>query len=66
MAWLVVIFASLGYRAPPNAVVAGSIILAAALIAATMYLIVDMDVPFGGPTSVSPEPIDRVIAALSR
>lgn len=64
--WLILIFASFGYRAPANFVVVTSIVLAAGLMAATIYLIVDMDVPFGGPMSVSHSPIDRVIATLSR
>lgn len=64
--WLLLIFASFGYRAPANLVVVASIILAAALMAGTIYLIVDMDVPFGGPMSVSSGPITRVIAVMSR
>ncbi len=64
--WLALIFGSFGYRAPANFIVVLSILLAAALMAATIYLIVDMDVPFGGPMSVSHGPIDRVLDALSR
>ena len=64
--WLLLIFASFGYRAPANFVVVTSIVLAAGLMAVTIYLIIDMDVPFGGPMSISRGPIDRVAAMLSR
>jgi len=41
--WLAIIFASFGYRAPCNTTVMASFFLAALLISATLYLIVDMD-----------------------
>jgi hypothetical protein len=44
--WLVLIFGSFGYRAPRNAVVLTSFVLASALISGALYLIVDMDAPF--------------------
>jgi hypothetical protein len=44
--WLVLIFGSFGYRAPQNAVVLTSLVLASALISGALYLIVDMDAPF--------------------
>lgn len=52
-AWLVAIFASLGYRAPPNAVVFSSLVVAAALMFCAIYLIMDMDVPYSGPIQIS-------------
>jgi hypothetical protein len=66
VAWLVLIFASFGYRAPRNAVVVGSFIVASALIAGAMYLILDMDVPFDGPIQVSNLPLQRAIAEMHR
>jgi hypothetical protein len=44
--WLAIIFASFGYRAPRNTIVTASFLLAALLISATLYLILDMDTPF--------------------
>ena len=64
--WLVLIFASFGYRAPQNIVVIGIIILAAALISGALYLILDMDVPFSGPIQVSPAPLQRAIAEMQQ
>ena len=66
VAWLMLIFASFGYRAPRNAVVAASFIGSAALIAAAIYLIIDMDVPFSGPIQVSAKPLQRVLVEIQR
>lgn len=62
--WLVLIFASFGYRAPRNAVVAVSLVLSSLLVAAALYLILDMDAPFSGPISVSIAPLQRAIAEM--
>ena len=40
VAWLVLIFASFGYRAPQNAVVVTTLVVAAFLIAASIYLLI--------------------------
>lgn len=66
VAWLLLVFASFGYRAPHNAVVMSSLVVSAALIAGAIYLILDMDVPFNGPIQVSPAPLQRAIAELKR
>lgn len=62
--WLMLIFGSFGYRAPRNAVVIGSFVLAAALVAGAIYLILDMDVPFQGLIRVARTPVERVIAEM--
>ncbi len=64
VAWLVLIFGSFGYRAPRNSVVVGLLVLAAALVSASIYLILDMDVPFQGLIQVSRLPVERVIAEM--
>jgi len=66
VAWLMLIFASFGYRAPHNAVVLTSFVLSSALISGALYLIVDMDAPFGGPIQVSSAPLQRVLAEIRR
>ncbi len=63
-AWLVLIFAAFGYRAPQNAVVITTFVVSSALIAGAIYLILDMDVPFDGTIQVSSAPLDRAIAEL--
>jgi hypothetical protein len=66
VAWLVLVFASFGYRAPRNMVTATSFVVSAALIAGAVYLILDMDVPFEGAIQVSPAPLERVVAEMTR
>jgi hypothetical protein len=64
--WLILIFASYGFRAPNNVFVVASFLVSSLLIAGAMYLILDMDVPFDGLIQVSPAPLERVVAELSR
>jgi len=66
VAWLLMIFASFGYRAPQNAVVVRTLIASAFLIAGSIYLILDMDVPFSGPIKISPAPLLRAEEQLRR
>jgi hypothetical protein len=65
-AWLVLVFASYGYRAPRTAVMVTSFVLSAALIAATIYLTLDMDIPFSGTVQVPPAPLERAIAEMRK
>jgi hypothetical protein len=64
-AWLVLIFASFGYTAPFNPVTLMSFLVASALIGATIYVLLDMDLPFSGVIKVSPAPLERAIAEMS-
>ena len=66
VAWLMLIFASFGFRAPRNVVVVASFLVASALMAAAVYLIIDMDSPFGGPIQVSAAPLERAVAEMQR
>jgi len=65
-AWLVLIFASFGFRAPRNAFVVATLVVSAGLVAAAMYLILDMDVPFSGPIQISSAPLVRAQEQLNR
>lgn len=64
--WLVLIFASFGYRAPRNAVIDLTFVSAAALIAGSLYLVLDMNVPFSGPMQISDLPLRQALAELRR
>jgi hypothetical protein len=64
VAWLTLIFASLGYRAPPNTTVVTVFLVSALLIAASVYLVLDMNVPFAGPIQVSDAPLRRALAEI--
>ena len=66
VAWLTLIFASFGFRAPRNATIVCTCLISGALVAAAIYLIIDMDTPFSGPIQVSPAPLQRALAALTQ
>ncbi|BAV46181.1 hypothetical protein MesoLj113a_37270 [Mesorhizobium sp. 113-1-2] len=66
VAWLALIFASFGFRAPKNAITAATLMVSAALIAGAIYLILDMDVAFSGPIQISSAPLERALAELQR
>lgn len=61
IAWLVLIFASFGYRSPRNAVIITTLIVSAFLISASLCLILDMDNPSTGLIQVSDAPLQRVL-----
>lgn len=62
--WLMLIFGSFGYRAPRNVTVVSSLLVAAALMSGTIYLVLDMDIPFSGIIQVPDAPLQRVVAEL--
>ncbi|WP_455886230.1 bestrophin-like domain [Pseudomonas rustica] len=64
VAWMTLIFASLGYRAPQNPMVIAMFTASAFLIAASVYLVLDMNVPFHGPIQVSDAPLRRPLAEM--
>ncbi|WP_421361595.1 hypothetical protein [Agrobacterium rosae] len=64
VAWLVLIFGSFGYRAPRNAIVVTTFVIAAGLLASAFYLVLDMDIPFRGFIQVSDEPLRRALAEV--
>ncbi|MDX8450757.1 hypothetical protein [Mesorhizobium captivum] len=66
VAWLTLIFASFGFRAPRNATIVGTFVISGTLAAAAVYLIIDMDAPFSGPIQVSPAPLQRALAELTQ
>lgn len=63
-AWLVLVFALMGFRAPRNGVVIGTFVVAAALLAGSIYLILDMDSAFDGRIQVSTAPLERALAEM--
>jgi hypothetical protein len=64
--WLMVIFASFGYQAPHNRIVMSSFVVAALLVSAALYLILDMDSPVSGLAKTSNVPFQRALAQLQR
>jgi hypothetical protein len=66
LAWLILIFASFGYRAPRNIIIVAMFIIAAFLISASIYLVLDMDIPFSGLIQISDLPLRRALAEIQR
>ncbi|MBR0753927.1 hypothetical protein JQ604_17215 [Bradyrhizobium jicamae] len=64
--WLTLMFATLGFRAPRNAVVISTYVAAAALISGAIYLMLDMSTPFSGPLQLSDRPLVRAAAEIRR
>jgi hypothetical protein len=65
-AWLVLIFASFGYRAPNNLIVIAMFVVSALLISASLYLVLDMDIPFAGLIQISDAPLQRALAEIQQ
>ncbi|MDD0843170.1 bestrophin-like domain [Pseudomonas sp. Gutcm_11s] len=63
-AWLTLIYASFGYRAPRNPMVISMFTVSALLIAASVYLVLDMDIPFHGAIQISDSPLRRALAEM--
>jgi hypothetical protein len=64
--WLAIIFAGIGYGAPRHTIVTASFFLAALLISASLYLILEMDNSSSGMFKASNVPFQRALAQLQR
>ncbi|VVN01267.1 hypothetical protein PS645_03302 [Pseudomonas fluorescens] len=64
VAWMTLIYASFGYRAPRNPMVISMFTVSSLLIAASVYLVLDMDIPFHGPVQISDAPLRRALAEM--
>ena len=66
VSWLAVIFASFGLLAPRNITVWVVIALCALSVSASVFLILELDRPFGGIITLSKEPLQIALQRLSR
>jgi Protein of unknown function (DUF4239) len=64
--WLALIFASFSMFARPNATVVLALLLCAVSAAGAIFLILELDRPFGGFIQLSSEPLRRVLAQLGQ
>lgn len=64
IAWMTLIYASFGYRAPHNPMVVAMFTVSALLIAASVYLVLDMDIPFSGIIQISDLPLQKALAEM--
>jgi hypothetical protein len=64
--WLTMIFTSFGFSAPRNATVVATLFVCSLSIAGAMYLLVQLDQPYGGYIKVSSAPLRAAIDQLGR
>jgi hypothetical protein len=64
--WLVVIFLCFSLLAPPNATTALALTAAAVSVAGAVFLIMELDQPFGGMIRISSEPMLMALNHLSK
>ena len=64
--WLAVVFASFGLFAPRNASVRVALFVAAMSVAGAIYLILEMDQPYGGLIKLSSAPLRTAMDQLGR
>ena len=64
VSWLVVIFLSFSLLAPPNATANLALMVAALSVAGAIFLILELDHPFGGLIRISSEPMQNALKQL--
>jgi hypothetical protein len=62
--WLAMIFASFGLFAPRNGTVIAVLLICALSVAGSLYLIVQMDQPYGGLIKLSSAPLRAALSEL--
>src|SRR5262249_49839315 len=64
--WLAILFASFSMFSRPNATVVTALLLCALSVAGAIFLILELDRPFGGLIQLSSDPLRRALAQLGR
>jgi len=64
--WVTIIFLSFGLFAPPNATVMAALFLCALSVSGAIFMILELDSPFGGLIEISSAPMRSAIAQLGR
>src|SRR5262245_28243354 len=64
--WLVVLFLSFSLLAPPNATTALALVAAAFSVAGAIFLILELDQPFGGLIRISSAPLHSVLEHIAK
>lgn len=64
--WLALLFASFSMFSRPNATVVVTLLLCALSVSAAIFLILELDRPFGGLIQLSSDPLRRVLEQLGR
>jgi hypothetical protein len=64
--WLVVIFLGFSVLAPPNATTILALMISALAVAGAIFLILELDQPFGGVIRISSEPMLNALRQLAK
>jgi len=64
--WVTIIFLSFGPFAPPNATVVATLFLCALSVSGAIFLILELDTPFGGLIQISETPLQKALAHLGQ
>ena len=64
--WLAVIFASFGLFAPRNTIVVAALFVAALSVSGSIFLILEMDQPYGGFIKIRSDPLRSALEQLGR
>lgn len=64
--WVTIIFLSFGLFAPPNATVIATLFLCALSVSGAIFMILELDRPFGGLIQISTAPLQGAIAHLGK
>jgi Protein of unknown function (DUF4239) len=64
--WVTIIFLSFGLFAPPNATVIATLFLCALSVSGAIFLILELDRPFGGLIQISETPLQKALAHLGQ
>ena len=62
--WVTIIFLSFGLFAPPNATVISTLFLCALSVSGAIFLILELDRPFGGLVEISSAPLHNAVSHL--
>jgi len=66
VSWLVVIFFGFSLLAPPNATTTLALVASAFSVAGAIFLILELDHPFGGLIRIPSEPMINVLSHLAK
>lgn len=66
LSWLVVIFFGFSVIAPPNATTALALVASAFSVAGAIFLILELDHPFGGMIHIPVDPLNNLLAHLGK
>lgn len=64
--WLTITFVSFGLFAPQNRTVVAVLFMCALSVAGAVFLVLELDGPFDGVITISPEPLNNAVARLGQ